>query len=61
MENALTRAFFFIFSNGLGGLVMRLNQVLITMPILDKGRDFTFIFSRGFELFPTSAAQTCNG
>lgn len=40
---------------------MRLNQVLITMPILDKGRDFTFIFSRGFELFPMSAAQTCNG
>jgi len=28
---------FFIFSNGSGGLVMRLNQVLITMPLLDKG------------------------
>jgi len=37
MENALTRAFFLFFSNGLGGLVMRLNQVLITMQLLDKG------------------------
>lgn len=40
---------------------MRLNQVLISMRLLHKGRDFTFIFSRGFELFPMSAAQACNG